>query len=129
MNPSRVFAMGDLQYNSGKLTDFNVSYQNSWGAFKSKSNPVVGTMSTGPAVPEATSPTSATLPPPASPLQEGLRRVLQLRCGRRQQQVAHRRDQRRVRTISAAWLRGRFAAAQLAECRSRGEAPPSARPS
>jgi Calcineurin-like phosphoesterase len=42
MNPSRVFAMGDLQYNSGKLTDFNVSYQNSWGAFKSKSNPVVG---------------------------------------------------------------------------------------
>jgi Calcineurin-like phosphoesterase len=42
MNPSRVFAMGDLQYNSGSLTDFNVSYQNSWGAFKSKSNPVVG---------------------------------------------------------------------------------------
>jgi hypothetical protein len=42
MNPSRVFAMGDLQYNSGSLTDFNVSYQNSWGAFKSKTNPVVG---------------------------------------------------------------------------------------
>jgi hypothetical protein len=40
--PSRVFAMGDLQYNSGSLTDFNVSYQNSWGAFKSKTNPVVG---------------------------------------------------------------------------------------
>ena len=42
MAPSRVFAMGDLQYNSGSLTDFNVSYQNSWGEFKSKTNPVVG---------------------------------------------------------------------------------------
>ena len=42
MAPSRVFAMGDLQYNSGSLTDFNVSYQNSWGSFKSKTNPVVG---------------------------------------------------------------------------------------
>jgi hypothetical protein len=42
MNPSRVFAMGDLQYNSGSLADFNVSYQNSWGAFKAKTNPVVG---------------------------------------------------------------------------------------
>jgi hypothetical protein len=42
INPSRVFAMGDLQYNSGSLSDFNVSYQNSWGAFKSKTNPVVG---------------------------------------------------------------------------------------
>lgn len=42
MNPSRLFAMGDLQYNSGSLTDFNGSYQNSWGAFKSKTNPVVG---------------------------------------------------------------------------------------
>jgi Calcineurin-like phosphoesterase len=42
MNPSRVFAMGDLQYNSGSLTDFNASYDKSWGAFKSKSNPVVG---------------------------------------------------------------------------------------
>jgi hypothetical protein len=42
MAPSRVFAMGDLQYNSGSLADFNVSYQNSWGAFKSKTHPVVG---------------------------------------------------------------------------------------
>jgi Calcineurin-like phosphoesterase len=40
--PARVFAMGDLQYNSGSLTDFNVSYQNSWGAFKGITNPVVG---------------------------------------------------------------------------------------
>ena len=44
MNPSRLFAMGDLQYNSGSLTDFNGSYANSWGvsALKSKTNPVVG---------------------------------------------------------------------------------------
>ncbi|HEY6810913.1 MAG TPA: DNRLRE domain-containing protein [Propionibacteriaceae bacterium] len=42
INPSRLFAMGDLQYNSGSLTDFNGSYANSWGAFKSKTNPVVG---------------------------------------------------------------------------------------
>jgi hypothetical protein len=42
MAPSRVFAMGDLQYNSGSLADFNVSYQNSWGAFKSMTHPVVG---------------------------------------------------------------------------------------
>ena len=42
INPSRVFAMGDLQYNSGSLTDFNGSYQKSWGAFKGKTNPVVG---------------------------------------------------------------------------------------
>jgi hypothetical protein len=48
MNPSRVFAMGDLQYNSGSLADFTASYGDtrpatrSWGAFKSKSSPVVG---------------------------------------------------------------------------------------
>jgi Calcineurin-like phosphoesterase len=48
INPSRLFAMGDLQYNSGSLTDFNASYGDtrtatrSWGAFKSKTNPVVG---------------------------------------------------------------------------------------
>jgi hypothetical protein len=44
MNPSRLFAMGDLQYNSGSLTDFNASYAKSWGvdALKSKTNPVVG---------------------------------------------------------------------------------------
>jgi hypothetical protein len=40
--PSRVFAMGDLQYNSGSLADFNVSYHNSWGEFKSITHPVVG---------------------------------------------------------------------------------------
>ena len=44
MNPSRLFAMGDLQYNGGSLTDFNGSYANSWGvsALKSRTNPVVG---------------------------------------------------------------------------------------
>jgi hypothetical protein len=46
MNPSQVFAMGDLQYNSGSLTDFNASYDKSWGtspySLKSKTHPVVG---------------------------------------------------------------------------------------
>jgi hypothetical protein len=42
--PSRVFAMGDLQYNSGSLADFNGSYNrsDSWGQFKAISHPVVG---------------------------------------------------------------------------------------
>jgi len=42
MSPARVFALGDLQYNAGSLSDFNVSYNNSWGRFKSITNPVVG---------------------------------------------------------------------------------------
>jgi hypothetical protein len=42
MAPQRVFALGDLQYNSGALSDFNVSYNNSWGRFKGSTNPVVG---------------------------------------------------------------------------------------
>jgi Calcineurin-like phosphoesterase len=42
MAPEQVFALGDLQYNSGSLADFNVSYQNSWGRFKNITNPVVG---------------------------------------------------------------------------------------
>jgi hypothetical protein len=42
MAPQRVFALGDLQYNSGALSDFNVSYNNSWGRFKTSTNPVVG---------------------------------------------------------------------------------------
>jgi Calcineurin-like phosphoesterase len=42
--PSRVFAMGDLQYNSGSLADFNGSYNrsDSWGQFKAITHPVVG---------------------------------------------------------------------------------------
>jgi hypothetical protein len=42
MNPARVFALGDLQYNCGALSDFNVSYNNSWGRFKDRTNPAVG---------------------------------------------------------------------------------------
>jgi calcineurin-like phosphoesterase family protein len=42
MNPATVFAMGDLQYNTGSLADFKVSYNNTWGRFKAKTHPVVG---------------------------------------------------------------------------------------
>ena len=39
---SEVWALGDLQYNSGAPGDFTVSYENSWGRFKNITNPVVG---------------------------------------------------------------------------------------
>jgi hypothetical protein len=42
MAPRSVFALGDLQYNSGKLADFQVSYENSWGRFRAITRPVVG---------------------------------------------------------------------------------------
>jgi hypothetical protein len=42
MAPTRVWATGDLQYNSGSLADFNVSYENSWGRFRNITDPVVG---------------------------------------------------------------------------------------
>jgi len=42
MAPQQAWAVGDLQYNSGALSDFNVSYQNSWGRFKNITKPVVG---------------------------------------------------------------------------------------
>jgi len=42
MAPQRVWALGDLQYNSGRLADFNVSYNESWGRFKTITDPVVG---------------------------------------------------------------------------------------
>jgi len=42
MAPQQVWALGDLQYNGGSLGDFTVSYQNSWGQFKSITKPVVG---------------------------------------------------------------------------------------
>jgi hypothetical protein len=42
MNAQRAFALGDLQYNSGSPTDFNISYANSWGRFKNITQPVVG---------------------------------------------------------------------------------------
>ena len=42
MAPQQVWALGDLQYNSGSLSDFTVSYGNSWGQFKGITKPVVG---------------------------------------------------------------------------------------
>jgi Calcineurin-like phosphoesterase len=42
MAPQAVFALGDLQYNSGSLADFNVSYHNSWGRFRDITRPVIG---------------------------------------------------------------------------------------
>ena len=41
-NPTAVFALGDLQYNAGTLTEFQGSYNPSWGQFKDKTYPVVG---------------------------------------------------------------------------------------
>jgi methionine-rich copper-binding protein CopC len=37
-----VLALGDLQYDSGSLSDFNASYDPSWGRVKSVTYPVVG---------------------------------------------------------------------------------------
>jgi hypothetical protein len=37
-----VLALGDLQYDSGSLSDFNASYDPSWGRVKSITHPVVG---------------------------------------------------------------------------------------
>jgi hypothetical protein len=37
-----VLALGDLQYDSGSLSDFNTSYDPSWGRVKSITYPVVG---------------------------------------------------------------------------------------
>lgn len=37
-----VLALGDLQYDSGSLSDFNASYDPSWGRVKSITYPVVG---------------------------------------------------------------------------------------
>jgi hypothetical protein len=42
MAPQQVWALGDLQYNSGSQADFGVSYQNSWGRFKNITKPAVG---------------------------------------------------------------------------------------
>ena len=42
INPQQVFALGDLQYNSGSTVDFGISYQNSWGRFQDITRPVVG---------------------------------------------------------------------------------------
>jgi hypothetical protein len=42
MAPLQVWALGDLQYNGGALSDFTVSYENSWGRFRNTTKPVVG---------------------------------------------------------------------------------------
>jgi len=41
-DPTAVLALGDLQYETGLLADFNSSYDSSWGAFKAQTNPVPG---------------------------------------------------------------------------------------
>jgi hypothetical protein len=40
--PTAVFALGDEQYNSGRLEQFNASYDPTWGRLKSITRPVVG---------------------------------------------------------------------------------------
>lgn len=42
MRPARVLMLGDAQYNSGRLADFNASYALSWGRFKASTHPAVG---------------------------------------------------------------------------------------
>ncbi len=42
IDPEAVLAIGDLQYNSGSLSDFNASYHPSWGRLRDRTNPVVG---------------------------------------------------------------------------------------
>ena len=42
LNPDKVLALGDLQYESGVLAKFNASYDASWGAFKATTLPVPG---------------------------------------------------------------------------------------
>lgn len=37
-----VLALGDLQYETGSLTQFNASYDATWGVYKSKTRPSVG---------------------------------------------------------------------------------------
>jgi hypothetical protein len=40
--PSAVLALGDLQYDAGNLSNFQQSYDRSWGAFKAQTRPVIG---------------------------------------------------------------------------------------
>jgi hypothetical protein len=42
MSPDAVLALGDLQYPSGSLSDFESSYAHSWGALRSITYPVPG---------------------------------------------------------------------------------------
>jgi hypothetical protein len=42
INPTAVLTLGDNQYDSGALADFQNYYNPSWGVFKSKTHPVIG---------------------------------------------------------------------------------------
>jgi hypothetical protein len=42
LNPTAYLVLGDNQYQSGSLTQYNASYAPTWGAFKAKSYPVIG---------------------------------------------------------------------------------------
>jgi hypothetical protein len=42
INPTALFMLGDGQYNAGSLTDYDTSYDPSWGRFKAITSPVVG---------------------------------------------------------------------------------------
>jgi hypothetical protein len=42
INPDRVLALGDIQYEDGSLSEFQTFYDPTWGRVKSKTSPVVG---------------------------------------------------------------------------------------
>jgi len=42
LDPARVIALGDTQYEGGRLADYRGSYDKSWGAFRGRTLPVVG---------------------------------------------------------------------------------------
>jgi hypothetical protein len=42
IRPATVLMLGDPQYNSGRLADFNASYALSWGRFKASTHPAIG---------------------------------------------------------------------------------------
>src|SRR5436190_7360407 len=42
MNPAAVLALGDNQYNTGALADYNSFYNPSWGRVKAVTHPVIG---------------------------------------------------------------------------------------
>jgi len=42
MNPTAVLALGDVQYEQGALSDFQIYYEPSWGRFKNITYPTVG---------------------------------------------------------------------------------------
>lgn len=47
-NADRVLALGDNQYEHGRLRNFRRSYDRSWGRFRSKTRPVIGNHEYGP---------------------------------------------------------------------------------